>query len=155
MITQQELLERFEYRDGKLCRQLKTGLKAMGTLTAYGYIQARINNKSYLVHRLIFLMHHGYLPKQVDHINNDKTDNRIENLRESTQSENMFNVKINKLNTSGVKNVYWHKRAKSWCVRVKVEAKEKYIGLFKDLEAAELAAHLAREKYHGEFARHI
>jgi hypothetical protein len=153
------LLERFEYRDGELYRKVapqgsKVGDK-VGAESDRGYKQTTINCKHFKNHRLIFMMHHGHMPERVDHINGDVSDNRIENLREATQTENMRNRKISKTNRAGVKNVSWSNHAKSWRVDLKVGGKNQCLGYFKDLEAAELVAHLAREKYYGNFARHI
>ncbi len=159
MITQQELLERFEYRDGDL--YLKYGVwghsvgQKIGSLDKRGYIKTTYKKKPHLVHRLIFMMHHGFFPLQVDHVNNDRTDNRIENLRAATPSENLRNRPMSKSNKSGVKNVHWLAKNKQWIVNLTVDRKRLFIGGFKDLEAADLVAQLAREKYHGEFARHI
>jgi len=66
---------------------------------------------------LIFLYHHGYLPKFVDHIDGNKKNNRIENLREATKSQNAMNQKVSTRNTSGIKGVMWHKRDKKWFVQ--------------------------------------
>jgi hypothetical protein len=159
MITQKELLERFDYQDGELYLKEaiwghKVGQK-IGCVDSKGYVKTTYKKKSCLVHRFIFMMHHGYLPKQIDHINLDKTDNRIENLRAATRSENLRNRSMAKSNKSGVKNVHWLTKNKQWIVNLTVDKKRLFIGGFKDLEAAELVAHLAREKYHGNFARHI
>jgi hypothetical protein len=159
MITQQELLERFEYRDGELYRKTSRGNRTAGTkvgcIDDKGYIKTEIDNTHQVVHRLIFMMHHGYMPEMVDHVNGVRTDNRIENLRAANPYENSRNSRIAKTNKCGVKNVYWHPHSKCWLVRVMAKGKNHCVGYFKDLEAAELVAQLAREKYHGEFARHI
>ena len=159
MITQQELLERFEYRDGELYRKVapqgtKVGEK-VGMLSSNGYVRTKIKCRPALVHRLIFMMHHGYFPEQIDHINGVRSDNRIENLRSVSRPENRYNAKIFSRNKSGVKNVHWLATQKRWAVNITVDKKRKFIGGFTDLEAAELVAQLAREKYHGNFARHI
>ena len=78
------LHELFEYVDGTLVRKVTTGSKAQAGMTA-GFLDGKyrrvgINGKEYRTHRLVFLMHHGYLPKQVDHIDNNSLNNRIENL---------------------------------------------------------------------------
>lgn len=159
-LTYEYLHELFEYRDGDIYRKksvssLGRAYKKAGCLGKSGYLQTVINKKHYSNHRLIFLMHHGYLPvspKMVDHINGNKLDNRIENLRESTRSQNAMNCKIRKTNTTGYKNVYWAKARNKWQVSVKVEGKNKHIGFFDDINLAKLAAQEARNKYYGEFA---
>jgi hypothetical protein len=159
MITQEYLKSIFEYCDGNLywkvanSNRVKIGQIA-GTLLYQNYIQIRISRKKYQAHRLIFLMHYGYLPVQIDHKNNNKADNRIENLRAATNCKNQYNVKIIKTNTSGCKNVTWSKKRKKWYVQLSIDNKRKYFGSFENLELAELVAIEARNKYHGDFARH-
>ena len=158
MLTQQEVNYMFDYKDGTLywknttCRTTKVGDRA-GTPDYKGYLRVWVKTKLYRNHHIIYLMHHGNLPKFIDHIDNDKTNNRIENLRECTLSENQHNRKINSNNTSGVKNVTW--RYNRWVVRLSVNGKSKEIGRFEDLELAELVAIMAREKYHKQFARSV
>ena len=119
-----------------------------------GYIDIKINGKIYLAHRLIFLYHHGYLPKYIDHIDGNQLNNKVENLREATQQENCKNSKISKANTSGVKNVSFNKKSKKWQVSLSIDKKLKHIGFYDDLELAEFVAIEARNKYYKEFARH-
>lgn len=101
-----------------------------------------------LVHRLIFLMHHAYLPENVDHINGDKTDNRIENLRAATATQNKYNRGKLRTNTSGHKNLN-QTAAGTWQVIVS----RKYVGTFSTIEEALKARDAAQAKLHGEFAR--
>lgn len=158
-ITQELLHKLFEYKNGILfwkirpANNIHIGAKA-GSLHHTGYYQVRINWKFYRTHRLIFLFHHGYLPKFIDHINGIKHDNRIENLRVASPSQNCHNRRVNKNNTSGVKGVTWHKRDKKWYVRVGILGNLKSFGYYDDLELAELVAIEARNKYHGDFANH-
>ena len=158
-VTQSLLNELFEYRDGELywkaptANCIKIGDKA-GTKDNTGYIRTRVKGKPYLNHRLIFLMLKGYLPAYLDHIDNDKTNNRIENLREATLSQNQHNRKLNKNNKSNCKGVHWAKALKKWQVIIWIEGKPKYFGIFEDKEQAVLVAKEARLKYHGDFANH-
>ena len=158
-LTQDYLKELFEYFNGdiywKLSRSnvIKVGKKA-GYLNPNMYLSTSIDGKLYLNHRLIFLMHHGYLPKYIDHIDGNPSNNKIENLREVTNSQNCQNSKKRINNLSGTKGVHWHKKNKKWRVQIKVNGKIKSCGLYVDLELAELVASEARNKYHGEYARH-
>lgn len=148
----------FEYRDKDLYWKISKGAAKIGSKVGAfdkdGYRFTSINYKYYKVHRLIFMMHHGFFPIQVDHINGNKADNSIENLREATHSLNECNKKIQKNNTSGVKGVCWRKDIKKWAVRVAINKKNYRLGYFEDLELASLVAEMAREKYHKEYARH-
>lgn len=159
MITQKQVTELFEYRDGDLIRKtspanrVKTGDIA-GTLTTNGYIAITISAKIYYAHRLIFLYHHGYLPKEIDHRDENKSNNRIENLRECTRSQNTFNTKLMSTNTSGHKGVGWIKRDKMWEAKIRVNGKIIFLGYFDDKEVAAQVVKIERIKLHKEFANH-
>jgi len=91
ILTQQYLNSIFCYfpETGKLTRM--NGRKA-GTLDNTGYTRLSIHCKRYLSHRLIWMMYYGYWPTtDLDHINRDKSDNRIANLREASRSTNVRN----------------------------------------------------------------
>jgi len=100
------------------------------------------------------MMHHGYFPKFIDHINGIKNDNRIENLREATKQNNAWNTTKTVLNTSGYKNISWNKRDKRWYVRISVEGKNKHFGGYFDINVAKFVAETMRHKYHKSFANH-
>lgn len=160
MTEQQVLLDRFEYRDGHLYwKQINPKFKRrkvgdrVGSMHKTGYWCTNYNGTTVKIHRIIFLMHHGFLPEEVDHINGDRADNRIENLRAANRSENQCNRPSLANNTSGYPGVSWHKKSKAWTVRVMKNGKQNLIGYFKDLELAGLVAVEARAKYHGQFAR--
>jgi hypothetical protein len=151
------LHEIFEYKDGHLFWKIsKSGItkKQAGGFNSYGYAKVCFNKKIYFTHRIIFLMHHGFLPKVVDHIDGNKSNNLITNLRAADHSKNVLNAKKNILNTSGEKNVHWSKRSKKWFARVTINKKRKYVGYFDDLEDAKVAIIQARNKHYGEFANH-
>lgn len=167
MITQSELKELVEYdangflirrkscRGNGNCAGKKIGnynLKQLGARNAR-YIATKIKGKHYCVHKLIYLYHFGVFPKQLDHINGNSLDNRIENLRLACTYENLQNRKTFSNNTSGCKGVSWHKKQNKWFVYLNINNKRKNIGYFKDFEFAEFVAQEARSKYHGEFAK--
>jgi hypothetical protein len=153
------LHELFDYRDGELywkiqkARCIKIG-DCAGSKSTSGYKYIKINGKQYSCHRLIFCMVYGYFPKEIDHIDGNSLNNRVENLREASHSDNLKNTKIPSNNKSGVKGVSWHKTTKRWYVKIVVNKKPLYIGSFKSLEQARLSAYLARIKHHGDFANH-
>jgi hypothetical protein len=160
MITKAQVSECFEHRDGKLYwkkvahpnKQYLVGQEA-GSIHKTGYRHVTWRGKIHKVHRLIFLLEYGYLPPEVDHINGDRQDNRIENLRPATRSENQCNRPALASNTSGYPGVSWHKKSKAWCVRVMKNGKTVVQQYFKDLELAGLVAIEARAKYHGVYAK--
>ena len=157
-LTREYLHELFEYKNGGLYRKVNKGTAKMGDIAgcinSSGYLVTHINGKLYSNHRLIFLMFYGVLPKFIDHIDNNRSNNKIENLRKASFSQNQHNRKINKSSTSGVKGITWHKASQKWYVQLKINGKTKSFGLYDDLELAEFVAIEARNKYHGKFARH-
>ena len=90
-----EIVEKYKYDDetGAIFRPTgRGGFKLCGSLAPNGYIKVSINGKLYFAHRFVWFYVHGVWPKgQIDHINGNKIDNRIENLREATHSENQQN----------------------------------------------------------------
>lgn len=159
MLTQQEVIDLFDYVDGKLFwrKKLSNRVKVgdeVGCRDKRGYVRASIYNNLYWVHRVVFLYHHGYMPTFVDHINLDTGDNRIENLRAATKAQNMRNVRLRSDNRSGVKNVSWDARLGKWRVQMRINDIPTYIGVFDDLETAKFVASEYRDRYHGGFARH-
>lgn len=125
-----------------------------GWLDEFGYTYIAYKRRKYAAHRLSFLFYYGWLPDEVDHIDGNPRNNMPENLRPASHLENMRNAKIRKDNTSGVKNVYWHKKNKSWVVRLSIYGKHQYFGCFKDIGDAERAAINARQSVFKDFARH-
>lgn len=160
MITQELLKEYFEYREGHFYRKIVSkhsrnfvGQQVSETIKN-GYAHIRVYGESALMHRMVFLYHNGYLPKFVDHIDCDKTNNNIENLREATTIQNSQNKPKQKNNKSGVKGVCWDKNKNRWIGRVSVNGKEVHVGTFTDFDEAVKEVKLYREKTHGEFANH-
>ena len=148
--------ELFAYKDGNLFwKNSRKGTKAgdkAGGLYGDGYISLSVSNKRYLAHRVIFLMHNEYLPEMIDHIDGDRTNNRIENLRAATRAQNGHNFGLSAHNKSGHRNVYWSNKDNRWRVHLRCNGKRISCGSFVELDDAIAAANSAREKYHGEFA---
>jgi len=156
-ITQELVTHLFDYKDGTLywknpsAPRIKKGQVA-GRLGIRGYVETNINYKKYKNHRIIFLMFNGYLPEIVDHIDGNRLNNRIENLRAATMSQNLHNAKLSKANKSGIKGVSWEKDRNTWKVQIGVNGTTKRIGGIKSLELAELVAQELRQIHHGEYA---
>jgi hypothetical protein len=99
------------------------------------------------------LWHYGYIPKELDHIDGNKLNNKIENLRPANRMQNSHNTKIPNTNKSGTKGVSWIKRLQKWVVQLQVNNKKMYFGLYNDVDYAIFVANTMRYKYHKEFAR--
>lgn len=116
-----------------------------------GYFGVSIDGCRYLAHRVIWKIIHGRDPiGEVDHVNGCRDDNRPENLRECSSSQNNQNRRMSRRNKSGVKGVYWETARKKW----RAVIYPRLIGRFDNLEEAQKALIAARELAHGEFANH-
>lgn len=155
-ITQEQLKNMFDYDDEKgilIRKRDKYGREynqpCGNKPTQHGYGALKINGRSYRVHRLIWLFHYGEFPSEfIDHIDGNKMNNRIDNLRTVSNQINNHNNKIRTDNTSGYPNVYWHKGTRKYQVRITVDGKENFIGLYATFSDAILAAMLAKIEHH-------
>jgi hypothetical protein len=159
-LTQERLKELFDYKNGSLIWNVRVANRVHVGDVAGGtngqkdpYVRVRVDGKRYLLHRLIYAWHTGLFYEIIDHANGNIHDNRIENLRPATSSQNQQNSCTPKNNTSGSKNVSWNKRQSKWCVFLRIHNRKKHIGVFKDFELADLVAQEARALYFGQFAR--
>jgi hypothetical protein len=127
-----------------------------GGFDGRGYRRVRYahGSPSIGVHRVIFLMHHGYLPEVIDHVNGLPDDNRIQNLRAATHLKNNQNQNRAKHNTSGIKGVSFHKKTGKWRCSLSKNNRVKQVTCFASKDAAAEFMELWREMAHGEFANH-
>jgi hypothetical protein len=155
-ISQEYVLSAFDYQDGQLIRKIgrkgEIGSVAGCVHKGTGYVHIKIKAKSFKAHRLTFLYHYGYLPELVDHIDGNRLNNRIENLREASKQENAQNQKVRLTNSSGVKGVSWHKVNKKWKVALCKNYKPYYFGSYEDKELADLVAVEATDLLHKNFS---
>lgn len=102
-----------------------------------GYIQGWVNGSMVLLHSLI--MGNAPAGMEIDHINGEKADNRVANLRWATKSQNNRNRGRQSSNTSGLIGVYWHKAAGKWRSQIKVNGRRTHLGYFTDRGEAAIA----------------
>lgn len=157
-MTQERLQQLFKYvKTGHFIRKINNKFIRGSTDGYWGYLRVIVDGKTYRYHRAVFLFHRGYLPKQLDHINGIKTDNRIENLRESTQKQNRGNSRRPVTNTSGYKGVTYDRKMGKFRASIyagrSMGRKAKYLGYFSDAAEAARAYDKAARKAYGKFAR--
>lgn len=121
-----------------------------GTFDVEGYRRIVIQHKSYRAHRLAWLYLHDEWPLlQIDHVNGDKADNRIANLRLVTTSQNQQNLKAaHRDSASGVLGIVWVKKRKKWEARVRLNGKSYYAGQFDDPQEAHKSYVRAKRQLH-------
>jgi hypothetical protein len=130
------------------------GARVFQSIHSTGYFCGVILRKWFLAHRIAWALHYRDWPKNnIDHINGDRADNRIENLRDVPQTLNQRNRTRRENNTSGHNGVYWHKRASRWQAQIRINGKRKYLGRYADINDA-IAARKAAECGHGFTERH-
>lgn len=159
-LTADQLKEVLEYDSltGKFKRKLQAGSAvpgdAAGSPNGNGRLRILVLGKKYYAHRLAFLYMTGKFPTdEVDHINLDPTDNRFENLRESTHWQNQWNKPVTSANRSGFKGVHFSQKDRVWYANIWANKKRFGLGSFKDPAEAHAAYVAAAIKYHGDFRR--
>jgi hypothetical protein len=158
MLTQERLNELFTYdaATGNLIRKVAKANQpagsVAGSVNARGHVNVMVDGGMCAAHRIVFLMVHGWLPVEIDHINRVKTDNRIENLRPATSSQNKGNVGLSRTNASGYRGVSRNSRSGKWHAQIKINGKQTYLGRRDTPEEAALLYNEAATRHFGEFA---
>lgn len=130
------------------------GSEAFSSKDAHGYLVGAVFNVKHKAHRVIWAMDCGEWPSgDVDHINGDRSDNRRNNLRVASRSQNMQNRGATKSNSTGLKGVCWDAERQKWLAQIKVNGRNKYLGRFDASEKAHAAYVEATKNHHGDFAR--
>lgn len=154
-ISREQVLRalRYEPISGRLywresnCRR-KAG-EVAGNVGPRGYVTVGIGGRLVLAHRLIWLMVHGEMPVEMDHLNGDRADNRIVNIRPATHTMNMENRRTaSSNNRSGLLGVSWGARQRRWYARITTGGKIRHLGYFDSPEAAHEAYVKAKHKLH-------
>jgi len=146
-LTQDLLRKLFYYEDGKLFNRVKRSKKTIvgeeaGKLKKTGYREIKINGKLYYSHRLIYIYHNGEIADglHIDHIDRDKLNNNIENLRLVTRQENYFNT--------DAKGYYFNKARNKFQAYIGINGKLIHLGYFDTEEEARNAYLKAKERLH-------
>jgi hypothetical protein len=157
MITQEYLKSILDYNPvtgeflwkvNSASNKVKTGSLAGCINKITLYRQIGINKKFYLAHRLAWLYLYGTLPdKFIDHINHDRSDNRIQNLRIVARDANQRNCSLSKRNNSGIIGVSWNKKHGNWQSFISINGKNKNLGSFESIEQAAISRKNAEQKY--------
>jgi hypothetical protein len=160
-MNQQQLREIFDYRaetgelvwKSRTSNRIRIGDVAGSKSKLNGYIEVRIKGKLYQGHRLVWVYVNGDIPDGllIDHVDENRSNNRIENLRLATKAQNMMNRGAQKNNSLGIKGI--DIVGKRFRVQVAGNGKRAY-GMFDDIQEAEQFAMSAREVLHKEYHNH-
>lgn len=172
MISKEYLQHVFEYRDGELIWKHCDFQRPQWNARHVGKTAGRVNSRGYKevcfrpnqynqlekrrfmsVHRIIFLLHHGFLPDVIDHIDGDPSNNKIENLRAASAFHNQLNRKKSSNNTSGVSGVSYHKDSGKWEVRISNLGTRHRIGAYQSFSDAVIACESAKQLLNADWRR--
>ena len=154
LLTHQDLIDLIDYSPSTgifFWKKKRRGInteKKLGTSNGFGYLRITVLGKSHYAHRLAWFYMTGIYPSlEIDHINGDRADNKFNNLRIVTRSQNAQNRSTyqsnNKSKTLGVS---WHKKSKKWQAHICIYKERKYLGLFEKAEDAHNAYLLAKQE---------
>lgn len=128
--------------------------RQVGSRRTDGYLTVSVKRRAFAVHRIIWAMYYGRWPKGIlDHIDGNRTNNAIWNLREATHSLNQANAKVPEGRSSRYRGVSWNKRLSKWQAGIKKDGKSYHLGLHETEEAAHKAYLLKAKELFGDFAR--
>lgn len=127
-----------------------------GRVNQKGYREITIDGRLYPAHRLAWLYIHGEWPTlEVDHIDRQRDNNQIANLRVASRCQNAWNKRIAANNSSGATGVVWHSKLNKWQAQIEVRGRSIYLGVFGDIEEAREARATAAKQCFGEWAGEI
>lgn len=119
------------------------------SLSKRGYYVVCLRGRRFYVHRVIFAMIHGYMPNMIDHVDGDKTNNAISNLRPACHSLNGWNTAAS--GASGVTGVHWDKQTGKWKAAITVNGRNKSLGRFASIDEAHRARLDAQKRFCYDF----
>lgn len=123
-----------------------------GCETGVGYIVIRFDGVLYYAHRLVWMWHHGTIPQFLDHIDRNRGNNRIANLRPATAQENTRNRTKADGTHSKWNGVTWCKKARKWKAQMRFNGRNTYLGNYEEEADAAMAFNEAAYEHFGEFA---
>lgn len=149
----------YNQETGKIFWKINSGRAFIGheagTTVTGGYRRVLINKKSYAVHKIVWWFEYGTWSKELDHIDRNKTNNVITNLREATRSENCLNKIIQANNSSGIKGVHYCKTRAKWKVQMRKKGKCTIQRYFETKDEAVMFRKTNEQEYYGEFYRKV
>lgn len=141
-------------RESKRWNGRYSGKEAFTSKNDKGYFGGKIGRRTFTAHRVAWALHYGEWPDQdIDHIDGNRANNKIYNLRDVARSENAKNAALRSDNASGCSGVVWHKRDANWCVQISINGRRVHIGSFEEKNDA-IAARRAAEKMFGFHPNH-
>lgn len=159
MITQKQAIFLFDYNPltGKLFHKFSHGRAIAGNEVGWiddkGYYRTKDQGTTYFVHRIIWLIVYGEWPDEIDHRDGDPGNNRIDNLRSATRTQNLGNCN-SRLGVSGTKGVYPISNGSKWTATIGFGGQRFHLGNFDTIEEAAVAYRKAADRLYGEFALH-
>lgn len=161
LITQELLKNCFDYKDGFLYWKHTTGSRAVAGKVAGSLFNHKSGSKAYFIGfyghryrsaRLVFMWHHGYFPPEIDHIDRNPLNDKIENLRAATSAQNKTNRGSAKNSTSKYLGVSWNTKYSRWVAQICFNYKQHNLGYFDSEIEVALAYNRAAVRHHGEYA---
>lgn len=158
--TPEDMRKRFAYdpSTGDLTWKIAFANVKVGDMAGWinkssGYRIIKIRKRDFRVHRIIFAIMTGQWPAEcIDHINGDRSDNRWSNLREATNTQNLWNKAPNKNSRTGIRGVHYSKSSRGWVAKIGHQKKVIHLGVFSCIEQARAARERAANELYGEFA---
>lgn len=149
--------DRAFFLDDRSCSTWNTRWADQEAFTYLGQKGYKISNLlgfNVKAHRVAMALHLGKWPSlEIDHINGDRGDNRLSNLRLATRSQNRFNSKVRKDSASGIRGVRWDRKDQKWAAVICAHGVRHWLGYFQSKEEAKYAYQQASIRMHGEFGR--
>ncbi len=129
------------------------GTEAFAADNGNGYRVGKLDGCKLLAHRVVWAMHYGDWPAEIDHEDHDRGHNLISNLRDAGHKANTRNQARRRTNTSGVNGVSWDTQRGRWLACIRVDGRSTYLGRFDDFDAA-VAARKRADAAHGFHTNH-